>query len=237
MWKGESVMRSFARLYPSLAILLLLTAPAFAQNQYRFEVFGAVNLPKDKDFQIGLPQFSPPVSGAHKYSEGARGGIRVGVDFKKHWGEDIIYSYGSNATKIVNSTGGSEFPFTVRSHQFAVNALWYPAGLGADKKIYPYLTAGGGGTFFVVSPETVNNAAEMGLGKLHTENVFAFNAGGGIRAQLSRRFGFRVDARDYMTRTPRFGLPEHSDDPTALVFPTSGVFHQIEVSFAFVYYF
>jgi hypothetical protein len=46
-----------------------------------------------------------------------------------------------------------------------------------------------------------------------------------------------VDVRDYMTRPPRFGLPEKSDDPDAVVFPASGVFHQIEASFAVVFYF
>jgi hypothetical protein len=230
-------MKTIARCYPSLAILFFMVAPAMAQNQYRFEVFAAGNIPKDKDFFIGLPQFTPPVQGTHQYSVGVRGGVRVGVDFKKHWGEDVIYSYGTNATKIVNTTANAEFPFTVRSHQFAINALWYPTGVDSDKKIVPYVTAGGGATFFVVSPETVNAALEAGLGTLHTENVFAFNAGGGLRMRLSKHAGFRIDARDYMTRTPRFGLPEHSDDPSALVFPASGVFHQFEASFAFVYYF
>ena len=237
MWKGDLEMKSIARLYPSLAILLLLAAPAFAQNQYRFEVFGAGNFPLDKDFQLGLPQFSPPMQGSHQYSPGVRGGVRFGVDFKRYWGEDIVYSYGSNASKIVNSTSGIEWPFTVRSHQFAVNALLYPGGLGENGSVAPYVTAGVGATFFVISPETVNTGMEGGLGNLRSENVFAFNAGGGIRARISRRFGIRVDARDYMTRSPRFGLPEKSDDPDALVFPASGVFHQIEASFAFIIYF
>jgi len=54
---------------------------------------------------------------------------------------------------------------------------------------------------------------------------------------LSRHAGIRLDARDYMTRTPRFGLPERSDDPGAMVFPASGVFHHIEASVGFIYYF
>jgi len=48
MWKGDQEMKSIARLYPSLAILLLLAAPAFAQNQYRIEVFGAATSPLTK---------------------------------------------------------------------------------------------------------------------------------------------------------------------------------------------
>jgi hypothetical protein len=238
-WKGEFEMRKVARFYPSLAILLFMAAPAFAQkqNQYRFELFGAGNVPISKDFIIGLPQFSPPVKGTHRYSAGARAGVRFGADFRKHWGEDIIYSYGFNATKIVNSTGGSEFPFNIWSHQIAVNAIWYPGGLSEKKKVFPYLTAGAGGTFFVISPETVNKGKEEGLGELRSENIFAFNAGGGLRMRLSKHAGLRIDARDYMSRAPRFGMPEHSSDPTALVFPASGVFHQVEASFAFIYYF
>jgi opacity protein-like surface antigen len=230
-------MKTIARCYPSIAILLFMVAPASAQNQYRFELFAAGNLPRDKDFFIGVPQFSPPLQVSHQFSAGARGGIRVGADFKKHWGEDIIYSYGANASKIVNASSGGEFAFTVRSHQIAFNALWYPGGLDAKKKVFPYVTAGVGGTFFVITPVTVNTALELGMGQLHSENVFAFNAGGGLRFQLNRHIGLRFDARDFMSRSPRFGLPEHSDDPTALVFPVSGVFHQVEASFAFLYYF
>jgi opacity protein-like surface antigen len=230
-------MKTIARFCPSLAILFLIVAPAFAQTRYRFELFGAGNFPKDEDFLIGLPQFSPPIEGSHEYSRGVRGGIRVGADFKKYWGEDITYSFGTNATRIVNFTSGARFPLNERIHQFAVNALWYPAGADNKRRIFPYLTAGVGGTFFVLKPETVNAALEAGLGSLHTENLFAFNAGGGIRLRLTRHLGVRYDVRDYMTHAPRFGLPVSSNDPSAFVFPARGVFHQFEASFAFVYHF
>jgi hypothetical protein len=40
-----------------------------------------------------------------------------------------------------------------------------------------------------------------------------------------------------MSRAVRYGLPKESNDPNATVFPISGIFHQFEISFAFVYYF
>ncbi len=232
-------MNKVARFYPSLALLLFMVAPALAQEktEYRFEVFGAANIPLSKDFLVGLPQASPPIQGTHHYSPGARGGVRVGADFKKHWGEDIIYSYGFNATRITNSTTQTDFPFNVWSHQVAFNAMWYPGGFDTKKRAALYLTAGGGATFFVISPETVDKALAAGLGELRSENIFAFNAGAGLRMRVSRHVGFRIDARDYMSRPPRFGLPEHSSDPLAMVFPVSGVFHQIEASFSFIYFF
>jgi opacity protein-like surface antigen len=209
----------------------------FAQTktQYRFELFAAGNVPVSKNFNIG-PSQSPSVV-THHYSAGVRGGIRFGADFKNHWGEDIIYSYGFSATKIADKTGGPEFPFNVWSHQVAFNALWYPGGLDEKKKVFPYLTAGGGATFFVISPETVSKGLDQGLGELHSENLFAFNAGGGVRLRLSQHAGLRFDARDYMTRSPRYGMPERSDNDAVPAFPASGVFHQVEASFAFVYYF
>jgi hypothetical protein len=150
--KGELKMKKVARFCPCLAILFVLSSPLFAQikAQYRFDLFAAGNVPLSKEFNIGPSQTPNLVT--HHYSAGVRAGIRFGADFKKHWGEDIIYSYGFSATKIADKTGGPEFPFNVWSHQFAVNALWYPGGLDEKKKVFPYLTAGGGGTFFVISP-------------------------------------------------------------------------------------
>jgi opacity protein-like surface antigen len=230
-------MKTIVRLFVFTAILPILAAPVLAQTQYRFEVFAAGGFPMDKDFQMGLPQYSPALQGTHSYSAGARGGIRVGADFNRNWGEDIIYSYGSNFSKIVNSTSDTQMALPVRSHQLAFNLLWYPQGVDSDTKIAPYLTAGGGGTFFALTSETVNTAREAGLGELRTENLFAFNAGGGLRVKLGKHVGIRFDGRDYMSRSPRYGLPESSTDPSALVFPASGVFHNLEASFGFVYFF
>jgi opacity protein-like surface antigen len=237
MWKGGLEMKSIARLNSPLAILLFLAAPVFAQDKYRLEIFGSGNFPIDKEFLIGQPQASPAMQASHTYSQGIRGGIRFGVDFKDYWGEDITYSYGSNSSRIINATTGIDFALPLRSHQFAMNALFYPAGLSEGRNVAPYITAGAGATFFVISPSTVNSGMESGLGRLRSENILAFNAGGGVQGQIARHLGIRVDVRDYMSRCPRFGLPEKSDNPNATVFPASGIFHQIEASFGFVFYF
>jgi hypothetical protein len=233
-------MKRFASFSIPLAILLIAAAPAFAQTQYRFEVFGAVTFPMDKDFELGYPQASPPMQLTNDYSPGARGGVRLGVDGRGHWGQDFMYSYGANAAKIVNHTNQSDFALTPRIHQAAWNVLWYPGGLSIKTGTFPYLTAGVGGTFYTVTAKTVNAAMDpnlAGLGRLRNDNTFAFNAGAGVRARLREKYGVRVDFRDYMTHSPRFGLPKSSDDPDATVFPVGGIFHQFEVSFAFVYYF
>jgi len=233
-------MKRIACFLIPLATLVALVVPASAQTQYRFEVFGAVTIPVEKNFEIGYPQASPPLELTHEYSPGARGGVRLGVDGAGHWGQDFMYSYGANATKIVNHGNLADFAFTARVHQAAWNLLWYPGGLGRDTGAFPYVTAGVGGIYYTVSQHTVNQALDpdlAGIGKLRNTGTFAFNAGAGVRMKASDKFGVRIDFRDFMTQAVRYGLPKGSSDPDAVVFPAGGIFHQFEVSFAVVYYF
>jgi len=233
-------MLNSVRFSVTLATLLLFVVPLMAQNDVRLELFGGVNFPKDKDFEIGFPQSSVPLQGTHEFSPGGRGGVRIGVDGKGHWGQDIDYSYGTNASKIVNHTTGGQFAFTSRTHQISLNGLWYPGGLDPKKKVFPYLTVGVGGTFYALTQTVVNEALDpnrAGLGKLRNENIFAFNAGAGVRVKINNLYGFRIDFKDYMTRAVRYQLPKASNDPSATVFPIGGLFHQYMVSFSFVYHF
>jgi opacity protein-like surface antigen len=217
------------------ASLVVFSASAYAETYYRFEFYGSGSIPMDKSFEIGPPQASIPLKGEHKYSPGVRGGVRLGVDGSGHWGQDITYSYGTNATKIVVVPNG-EFAFTHRTHQFAYNPIYYPGGLGT-KKAFPYLTAGVGGTIFTLSNETINNGMVQGLGKLETHTSFTFNAGAGVRYQFNDKCGIRFDVRDWMSHPPRYGIPAQSNNPDAFVFPVSGILHQVEFSIGFVYAF
>lgn len=215
-----------------IALLVLPAAASHAQVRYRFELYGSANVPLDKDFEIGPPQSLVSLPGEEQFSPGFRGGIRIGADGFGHWGEDFSYSYGRNAGRIVFP--GSDFPLISRSHQFAYNVLFYPGGL-KRRAVYPYLTAGAGGTIFTVSDEVKTRALLSGLGELDSHTSFTFNAGGGIRFQFDDNYGLRLDARDWMSHPPRWGIPKDSEDPLAPVLPARGIFHQFEFSMAFVY--
>jgi opacity protein-like surface antigen len=220
-----------------LATLLLLAAPLSAQIQYRLDLYGAGNIPLDKDFTITLPQSTTPLDGTHEFSPGFRGGIRVGADGRGHLGQDLDYSYGTIPSKIVVPSNG-EFSITNRTHQFSYNVLWYPGGAQDSKKsVFPYLTVGVGAVIFQVSKSAKDDALEAGLGTLHDHTTFAFNAGGGVRFRVNNIYGFSVDARDVMSHPVRYGIPAESSDPSAFVFPVTGTFHQFQLSVAFNYYF
>jgi len=221
----------------SLATLLFVASPLNAQNQYRLDLYGAGNIPLNKDFTITAPQSTTPIAGTHEFSKAVRGGIRMGVDGRGHWGQDLDYSYGSIPSKIVVPPSGV-FSITNRTHQFSYNVLWYPGGAqNSKKKVFPYLTAGAGAVVFQVSKSAKNDAIEAGLGTLLDHTTFAFNAGGGIRARINSIYGIRFDVRDVMSHPVRYGIPAESSDPSTFVFPVTGIFHQIQVSVAFNYYF
>ena len=224
-------MKRYASLMIAIAGLLFLAASASAETSYRLELYGSGNFPLDKHFEYGPPQAQGRVPGDYQFSAGARGGVRVGVDGMGHWGQDVSYSYGQNEAKII--VAPAEFAFTPRSHQFAYNAIFYPAGL-RGKKLHAYVTVGAGGTIFTLSQADINKSREEGI-PMETHTSFTFNAGGGFWYHVGK-VGFRLDVRDWMSHPPRFGIPASSDVPE-FILPVHGVFHQLEASAAIVFCF
>lgn len=218
-----------------IASFLVLAVPAGAKVRYRLDLFASANVPLDKNFEITQPQAITTILGKYNFSRGVRGGVRIGADGLGHFGQDISYSYGTNSSKIVVPSNG-EFALTSRVHQFAYNVLFYPGGL-RSKKVLPFVTVGAGGEYYTISQGTKNQALQEGLGNLKNHVSFAFNAGGGFRIQCNDHVGFRVDARDWMSHPPRYGIPAASNDPKVFVFPVKGIFQQLEFSVAFVYRF
>jgi opacity protein-like surface antigen len=231
------MIKSLRILIPSLVVFFATTLPLCAQGnekKYRFEFFGGVNVPVDKHFEIGPPQSSGLVEANHDFSVGGQGGVRFGIDGARYWGMEYAYSYGSNAGRLTTSAGTLAFP--THFHQASSNLLFYPWGLDR-RKVFPYVTAGLGATFVIISQDTITEAINAGIGPLESETIFAFNAGVGVRFRLSERLGLRLDGRDYMSRALRYGIPQDSNDPFDTVLPVGGVFHQVSGTVGIVIHF
>ncbi len=217
--------------------MLLSPLAQSAEKRYRFEFFGGASYPVRETFVIGAPQSSVPIDGKRIFSWGGMGGVRFGIDGRRHWGQDYSYSYGQNATRL--ETELSKFSFTNRVHQASTSILFYPRSLDRPT-FFPYLTAGVGATWVSLTQRAVSESANPVLnpfGPLKSEVVAAFHAGVGARFRMSERLGLRLDARDYMSRALRYGLPQTSSDPNAYVLPLSGVFHQVCVTVGLVVHF
>ena len=229
--------KSLRILIPSLVVVLSLILPAYAQGQekkYRFEFFGGINTPMDKSYEIGPPQSDVIIQGEHEFSPGGQAGVRFGIDGARYWGQDYAYSYGSNAGRLTTSAGSFSFP--TRFHQASSNLLFYPWSLDR-RQFFPYVTAGVGATFVVVSQDAITEAMHAGMGPLKSETIFAFNAGAGVRIRLNERAGLRLDWRDYMSRALRYGISKSSENQLDIVFPSGGVAHQFAGTVAFVVHF
>lgn len=229
--------KSLRILIPSLAVIVSLILPLHAQGQekkYRFEFFGGINTPLDKEYEIGPPQSDFIIQGKHEFSPGGQAGVRFGIDGARYWGQDYAYSYGSNAGKLMTSAGTFSFP--TRFHQVSSNLLFYPWSLDRSQ-FFPYVTAGLGATFVIVSQDAITEAIHAGLGPLKSETIFAFNAGAGVRIRLSERAGLRLDWRDYMSRALRYGIPQSTPCQFETVMPAAGVTHQFAGTVAIVVHF
>jgi len=232
-------MNKTFRLLAFAAVVVGLAVPGLAadEKKYRFEFFGGATMPIDKNFQISYPQTSQPIKGTQDFSVGPRGGVRFGIDGARHWGQDYCYSYGTNPSRI--STDAGSFSFTNHFHEATTNILYYPGNI-EKRKVHFFLTAGLGAMWVTVNRDAIQEALDpggAGIGEIRNEVKFSFNAGAGVRFRLSDRYGFRIDVRDYMSPALRYGLPESSSDPNAVVFPVENTFHQLFASFSFVIHF
>ena len=65
-------MKTLARFLIPLTAVLIMTGPAFAESEYkyRFELFGAANIPRSKNFEITTPQSTYPMKGTQEFSTG-----------------------------------------------------------------------------------------------------------------------------------------------------------------------
>jgi len=83
-----------------------------------------------------------------------------------------------------------------------------------DSKFRPFFTAGVGEAAYIPNASAKQAAEAMppeaGFANFRSSSGLEINWGGGLKYQLSKYFGLRMDARGYYGHTPQFGLPAYS---------------------------
>jgi opacity protein-like surface antigen len=225
-----------------LGTCFLLSNNAFAQLKDNLElnVFGAGSMYSKNNFEIGFPQSASPIPGNLKFDAAARFGVRLGVYTRGHWGEEFFYSFEQNSAQI--SRGGAttaSIDLPIRVSNYGINALYYLQETETHT-LQPFLSAGIGGTLYQLKPGTALFARDPARGNIpdiDNSNELAFNFGFGIKTRSTNWLGVRLDFRDYIGRSPSFGLARSSNDPTATVLPATGVINNGELSLGLVFYF
>ena len=90
-----------------------------------------------------------------------------------------------------------------------------------DSKFRPFVTVGGGEANYVPNQAARGSAEALppsaGFVGFGSRGGLEFNYGGGMKYQMSPRFGLRVDARGYYGHTPSFGIDATSPEGGATI--------------------
>jgi outer membrane protein W len=225
----------------SIVVLFLAAAPAFAQltKDAELNIYFGGSKTSPKDFNIGLPQASPPIAARFEFTHAWKGGVRFNVANHGHWGEEFFYSYEQNRAKYRRADRVNVANLPIQRHDLGVTALYY---FSADETVgtRPFASMGIGATVYKPTHNAVVSANDPNLGNMPgfgTANELTFNIGAGFKQRLNKHIAFRMDVRDFFGRFPSFSLSRHSDDPAVPVFPASGTVHNVEVTGGFVFKF
>lgn len=143
-------------------------------------------------------------------------------------GVEGAYAYGRNNLVITDLNDNEEAGYGVRLQRFSSNVVVHsPVKLLG---IQPYVTGGLEVTRFSPTSDARTRAFTEGFAGdpavLEASNKFGLNAGGGLEVSILPAVALRLDLRNHMTGTPRFGLSESR-------FPVTGRTNNLELSAGF----
>jgi outer membrane protein OmpA-like peptidoglycan-associated protein len=200
--------------------MLMMVISSADGSAQKFEVgaFGGGSVFSRPSFTSGAVQ--PPASDRIEYSfaDGGIFGIRARQNLTNVFGLEQSWAiYGTNNT-VFNGSNADLFQgvsLGARQQQLYFNGNFYTRP--RESGIRPYLTAGVGWSFFSPTDESQAQSAPYFttlLGSptaLDNDTVFAFNFGAGALIRLSNTVALDFSVRDFVNKSPTFGIPEDSD--------------------------
>ncbi len=169
------------------------------------------------------------------------GKLILGGEYSKNkiLGFEVAYAYGRNNLRVADlvPTPSEEIGYGVRVQRLNGNLV-----LHSPVEVFhlrPYVTAGMEFTRYAPTSDAKELAFTEGFAgqsaMLEANNKPGINYGGGVEWSVLPALGLRLDVRDHVTGTPRFGLPQ---DPTSgAIFPVSGIAHSVEIAAGFTLHF
>jgi hypothetical protein len=225
-----------------IIVLFLLAAPVFGQIAQDGELnpFFGVSAHTKNEFQIGVPQASPPIDAKFELADALRYGIRFNVANHGHWGEEFFYSYEHNRARYVRQVVPlSIVDLPIQIHNLGVTGLFYFTE-NEKAKTRPFLSFGLGASIYKPTKEARVIAADPKIGNLPgfgQSNEISFHYGLGFKHRLTRIVGLRMDVRHFIGRNPSFSMSRRSENPAEQVFPADGAIHNVEATGGLVFYF
>jgi opacity protein-like surface antigen len=221
--------------------LCLSTTTVRAQGYRFFIMGGASSLTDQRSFGEG-PSGTSVIPYSSRYAGGGKAIAGVEVRLNKIFGVEGSYGFGQNNLELsyliyhpveVQAYG-------VRNSRFSADIVGHVPG--AWRGIRAYGVVGPEFDLFSPTSSAQTLAEKQGFAfatsaKLASEGHPGFNAGVGIDYKVASKVDLRLDVREHMTGSPRFGLPTAATTTSAAYFPVGGPAYDLEYSIGLVYRF
>ena len=178
------------------AVLLMLMASEAALAQ-RWEIGGGAG----GSFYTGKTVSRANLTANAKFDSGWGATGYAGHNMYRLVGGEIRYSFLKNDAKL--SSGSSQALFGANAHAIHYDVLLHATGAGSS--IRPFVAVGGGikvfqGTGREVVAQPLGNLAFL---TKTSEYKPLLTFGAGVKLNVSKRVGFRVEVKDYFSQFPK----------------------------------
>lgn len=201
----------------ALLIVIMMGRASSLQAQYNgyrvyqkweFSLFGGAGFLSDRNLLTPVEGERESRTVGVENDSGYVLGVRVTENLSRRFGAELEYSVSDQSLQFQNlKSTVPVLDLDQKVHQLTYNILFYPAG--RFHSFRPFLSVGGGATFFQVDSDSEGAALLEGI-NVRDRWKPAFNFGGGVKHTFNRNWGMRVDVRDQITGVPDYGLPSVS---------------------------
>lgn len=213
---GEQMIRGLSRRagLTVMAIMALAVPVAAQTSDQRFTVIEVTPF-------FGYQWFyDHPIQ---KTLAGPIGGVRLTEDFSRYWALEESVTVGHNDVRLrLSSPSNRTIDFESSNFTFAINPVLHLRP--REARFRPFLTLGPGYTRFIPEENGLFKAGYTGPGVRELEERYgpSLNYGVGVKYNMNRHLGFRVDVRGQWSQTSHYGIPRSPGGPGTIYSPHEG---------------
>ena len=220
-------------------VLLSASAAALQAQDFRVFVEGGVSSLHDKQYyQVYGASFASTYRTGNSFTVGAEYPVLKSLSAE---GSYSRFRNNLAVTDYFNSTTPSDVSgYSIQGQRISLDANAHSGK--PIKGVRPYLVLGLDLNRFAPTSDGAALAQSRGFNGvpgtvLKTDDRLGYNFGGGLDINLTRLLAVKIDARDHISRTPTYGLPDAAGSGAGAYYPVTGKMHDLVFSAGFVIHF
>ncbi len=233
-------MKSVYRKYLcALAVSIVFTAGVRAHSTsggystWDLTLFGGYQWAKQQGSVKPLTNpIQPNLSlGGREFGDDVVAGVRLTQDFFRYLAMEEGFTYALLPVRYTAYGTQAQASLDAKSYRASFNPVLHFTP--REARVRPFVTVGVAANWFDPHQDSlvgVSPASVQYTTKLQTKIYPDLLYGVGVKFNISRRFGIRIDARDHWSSVPHFELPDYPPAVGAYYSPKGQTLHQVEVS-------